>query len=192
MSLSKYKSSSPGAVYHLFNRGNHKQVIFESSDDYRLYRALVSKYCRAVNFSIISYCFMPNHIHLLVRQNGESSPAQLISRLHTSYAMFFNKKYGKVGHLFQDRYKQKIVGDDSYLPTLVSYIHLNPVKDGLIDQPGRYKWSSYNEYYYSGTSGGICDRKAIQDLGLTTLPSDTKLRQLAGEIDPTDTFESQN
>ncbi len=188
MSLSKYKVSAPGTLYHLYNRGNHKQMIFEVDDDYRLYRGLVRKFCRESNFSIITYCLMPNHIHLLVKQNGDIPPSKLMSKLHTSYAMYYNKQYGKVGHLFQDRYKQKIVSDEHYLLTLVCYIHLNPVKDGLIDIAHRYPWSGCREYRGLNTSRGICDWKEVESLGLNDLPAVAGQTKLARQIHPEDTF----
>jgi hypothetical protein len=103
---------------------------------------------------------MPNHVHLIVRQEGDMAPAKFISSLHTGYAMMFNKKYNLVGHLFQDRFKQKIISDDDYMKRLIAYVHLNPVKDDICNLPKEYRWSSYLEYARAGRSlniDGICD-----------------------------------
>lgn len=189
MSMSRYKISAPGTVYHLYNRGNHKQEIFQQTEDYQMYRGLFTKYCKNTDFSIIAYCLMPNHVHLLVRQNRDSSPAKLISRLHTSYVMYYNKKYGKVGHLFQDRYKQKILSDQDYLLTLVCYIHLNPVKDKLSLLPENYRWSSYIEYQNKGGWRQFCDRTAIESLGLSSLPPINDQTKLARGVDSQETFD---
>jgi putative transposase len=142
MGYSKYKESAEGCVYHIFNRGNQKQKIFYDDSDYRLYLSRLEKYSNDLSFQVLSYCLMPNHVHLLLKQKGEKNPAKLISALHTSYAMIFNKKYGKVGHLFQGRYKQKIVAEDEYLFQAMSYIYLNPVVDGLVKTANEYKWSN--------------------------------------------------
>ncbi len=189
MSTSRYKVSAPGTVYHLYNRGNHKQKIFETEEDYGMYRGLVRKYCKANNFSVISFCFMPNHIHLLVRQNGDFSPAKLMCRLHTSYVMYFNKKYKKVGHLFQDRYKQKIVNSDEYILTLSCYIHMYPVKDKLVDRPSRYRWSSYSQFRGEG-GRGICDMDTAESLGLRTVLTTDELTRIANRVERSETFES--
>lgn len=191
MGISKYKDSTQGAVYHLYNRGNRKQPIFEREADNRLYLGLLKRYCRETDFSVIAYCLMPNHIHLLVRQNGSVGPNKLMSRLHTSYAMYFNKEYRKVGHLFQDRYKQKIVSDNDFLIRLISYFHLNPVKDKISLTPEAYQWSSYGWYQQPNRKKrwGICDLEAVSQLGLETI---AKLdpKHLASQINSNDVFDS--
>lgn len=191
MGVSKYKDSSQGAIYHLYNRGNRKQIIFEQEKDFRFYLALLKKYSRESSFSIIAYCLMPNHVHLLVRQNATFSPSKLISRLHTTYAMYFNDKYKKVGHLFQGRYKQKIVSDDNYLAQLVSYFHLNPVKDKIVSSPEQYKWSSWAWHQQSERNKhwGICDNETVNQLGLKFI-SKSEAVQLAGQLNSRDVFES--
>ena len=88
---------------------------------------------------------------------------KFISSLHTSYAIYFNKKYGKVGHLFQGRFKQRIVKDDNDLLYLSCYIHLNPEADGLVQKVEYYQWSSYRDYI-GLRLGTLCDRTLIADL----------------------------
>jgi len=173
MGISKYKESAPGTVYHLFNRGNNKQNIFFEDSDYRFYLSILKRYKKETGFSLIGYCLMPNHVHLLVRQDQDFSPSKLISKLHTTYAMFINDKYKKVGHLFQGRFKQKIVSEENYLIQLISYLHLNPVKDGICSKPELYNWSSFNWYQQEPKSkrSGICDFDVITELGIKELAS---------------------
>ncbi|MEK7171235.1 MAG: transposase [Patescibacteria group bacterium] len=193
MGVSKYKESALGASYHLYNRGNGKQIIFFGDEDRRLYLGLLRKFAIETGFLVIAYCLMPNHVHLLVRQRGQDGPSKLISRLHTSYSMYFNKKFGKVGHLFQGRYKQKIVADDNYLVCLLSYIHLNPVKDQLTLKPESYEWSSYGEYrsiIVGGFSRRICDLEELEKLGIKVEQVVNKVDEFATKINSNDAFDS--
>lgn len=186
MNNSKYKESAQGTYYHLYNRGNQKKKIFLDDNDFRFYLKRLVRSCKKYGFTLISYCLMSNHIHLIVKQGGNISPAKLISSLHTSYAMMFNKKYKLVGHLFQDRYKQKIIEDDSYMKNLIAYIHLNPVKDKICNFPKEYKWSSYLEY--AKDLNGICDHKFVEEYGLKG-QSFKEFIKLAEQIAPDDAFD---
>jgi len=193
MGASKYKESAQGVTYHIYNRGNNKQKIFLEKSDYRFYLALLNKYSNDTNFSVIAYCLMPNHVHLLVKQNGEISPPKLLSKLHTSYAMYFNKKYRRVGHLFQDRYKQKVVINDNYLAQLICYIHLNPFNDGIVDLPEKYQWSSFGQYRQLGSKvaeNGICDVATIKFLGLDSARYLIEIEKLAALVAPSDAFDN--
>ncbi len=187
MNNSKYKQSAKGTFYHIYNRGNQKRKIFLDNNDYLFYLKKLDVLCKKYEFALISYCLMPNHIHLIIRQNGNISPSKFISSLHTSYSMKFNKKYNLTGHLFQDRYKQKIIKNDSYIKNLIVYIHLNPVKDKICNLPKEYKWSSYLEY--AKDIHGICDHKLIEDYGFKG-QSFEEFVELAEQISPQDAFDA--
>lgn len=146
MGNSRYKQYIKDAYYHVYNRGNSKQDIFLGSQDYSIYMNRLGRYAIKHAVSLVCYCLMPNHVHLLVRQNSNTPIYKFISSLHTSYSMYFNKKYNRVGHLFQDRFKQVQVISDEYLLHLSRYLHLNPVKEGLVERPEDYRWSSFKEY----------------------------------------------
>lgn len=158
-----YKNSSVGSFYHIYNRGNAKQPIFLEQGDYvffllRLRQNLKpngteGRFFRPLPtgaFTLISYCLMSNHYHLLIRQNSEIPTGKLIAKVCTSYSKYFNQKYGQVGHIFQDKFKQKEVLDNRYLLWLSAYIHLNPVEAGLVKNPGEYPWSSSVRYLERG------------------------------------------
>ena len=173
MGIEKYKESAKGEIYHLFNRGNKKQPIFLVEEDYLFYLTKLKLLSNKLHFSVLAYCLMPNHIHIIARQNTDTNPARFISCLHTSYAMFFNKHHKSVGHIFQGRYKQKTILDNEYLALVVSYVHNNPVKDHLVKQNREYLWSSYREYTAPQTISPsikkfeeICDIALIKQLGL--------------------------
>lgn len=143
------------------------------------------------DFAIISYCLMPNHVHLIVKQNDGYAPVKFISSIHTSYAIVFNKKYKTVGHLFQDRFKQKIIEDDDYMINLIAYVHLNPVKAGLCNFLKEYRWSSYMEYARADgvtDSKNICDRSFIEEYGIKGKTFEEFIR-MAGNISEEDAFD---
>jgi REP element-mobilizing transposase RayT len=164
-----YKESAPGMYYHAFNRGNAKQNIFVDDSDYLFFLLRLRQNLKpdgsegrhfrplpAGAFSLVAYCLMPNHFHFVIRQNIDLSTSALIGKLCTSYSMYFNKKYERVGHVFQDQFKQIPVKDDRYLLWLSAYVHLNPVKDGFADRVDRYRWSSIHEYLDRGADT-LCD-----------------------------------
>lgn len=147
-----------GGYYHVYNRGNNKQQIFLRDRDYYKYLEKLEEYLNKFDISLLVYCLMPNHVHLLLRQNGPKSISLLIQRLHTSYSKFFNSRYERVGHVFENRFKTKIIDRDEYLMHLSRYIHLNPRK--LVTKLPAYKWSSYNNYIGEG-SNKFTDTKFI-------------------------------
>lgn len=188
MGICKYKESSLGTYYHIYNRGNQKMEIFRDTNDYQIYLRKLVKFINRYNFSLISYCLMPNHVHLILKQLAEFAPSKLISSLHTSYAMIFNKKYNSAGHIFQDRFKQKIIADDEYMICLICYIHLNPVKDKLCKTPDQYIWSSYREY------AGLnkyprCDHQLFNNYSLKGQQFENLIRS-ANKIDERDAFDT--
>ncbi len=162
MGNSRYKQYIKGAYYHVFNRGNGKQDIFLDDQDYSIYMNRLGRYAIKRAVSLVCYCLMPNHVHLLIRQDSDTPLYKLISSLHTSYSMYFNKKYNRVGHLFQDRFKQAEATSDEYLLHLSRYIHLNPVKDGLVEKPEDYRWSSFKEYIMD-SKYNFCQKRVILD-----------------------------
>jgi len=160
MGISKYKIYYKGAYYHIYNRGNAKEDIFIEDMDYSVYLKRLDLYKEKHQVSIICYCLMPNHVHFLIRQNTDKPIYKFIQSLHTSYSMYFNKKYDKVGHIFQGRFMQKNINYDEYLLHLSRYIHLNPLLAGIVKRIEDYNWSSYGEYI-NKTSLGRCERDLI-------------------------------
>ena len=98
------------------------------------------------NFKLHAFCLMPNHFHLLIEQVNEVPVSKLISKLCTSYSKYVNKKYKRIGHVFQDQFKSVLVENNPQLMWTSAYIHMNPVKDKIVKHPEKYLWSSYNDY----------------------------------------------
>jgi len=154
------KNSYKGGYFHIYNRGNRKQNIFIEEKDYLNYLKRLRDYKDKYNIAVICYCLMPNHFHLLIRQDSDLPIYRFMHALHTSYSMYFNKKYNKVGHMFQNRFKQKEISKDEYFSKVTSYIHFNPAKDGLVDRIEDYQWSSYPDYI-GIREGTLCDKNVI-------------------------------
>ncbi|MCR5061278.1 MAG: transposase [Saccharofermentans sp.] len=139
------RMKSRSGIYHVMARGTDKQIIFEDTRDYIFFRKMLFRYSKEQNISIIAYCLMSNHFHLLIKdEQGELS--LFMKRLQLTYVKYFNDKYERCGHLFQDRFKSECVEDDRYLLTVFRYILNNPVKAGIC-RVEDYRWSSYSDYF---------------------------------------------
>ena len=112
------------------------------------------------NYTMHAYCLMDNHVHFLISE-GKDSIAKTMKRINVSYAYYFNKKYRRMGHLFQDRFRSEPIEDDSQLLAVARYIHLNPVAAGIVKKPANYKWSSYRAYTGKEEDELITDKEAI-------------------------------
>ena len=134
-----------GAFYHVIARGNQGQKLFREDQDYRLYLRFLKEYKTRWDFFLYAYILMPTHIHFLI-ETGEIPLSKLMQSLQFRYTRNFNLKYGTWGHLFQGRYKAILCERDSYFLELSAYIHLNPVRAGLVENPAAYPWSSYPSY----------------------------------------------
>ena len=131
--------------YHIITRGNQKQRIFREDRDYEEYLSRLRKYKKKHDFLLYGYCLMPNHIHLLGETKVAADLSRLMSSLQRSYTAYFNEKYVKVGHLWQGRFKSKVITKDKYLIDCINYIELNPVQANIVNNIWEYRWSSYNE-----------------------------------------------
>lgn len=135
----------PGAFYHVASRGNERKDIFKSRRDREKFceylESAISRYGAVVH----AYCLMGNHYHLLL-ETPEGNLSQVMRHINGAYTTYFNVKRKRVGHLFQGRYKAILVEADEYALELSRYIHLNPVRAGMVERPGQYEWSSYNDY----------------------------------------------
>lgn len=137
---------SPGAIYHLISRGNNRQTIFFREWDYRIYLRLVGDARQRFECTLLAYTLMTNHIHLMVQSDETVPISKFMQVIGTTYAMYVNKYYGRVGHLFQGRFHSVLVESDSQALELTRYIHLNPVRAGIVAHPAQYRWSSYRAY----------------------------------------------
>lgn len=131
-----------GAFYHVMNRGNRSQDIFQSLYDREKYFEYLATTVERFSIKVHTYCLMTNHYHLLV-ETTQANLSAAIKWLNGSYATYTNTKRQQCGHLFQGRFKSILVEADEYLKHLSRYIHLNPVRAKLSEKPSEYQWSSY-------------------------------------------------
>lgn len=145
MSRNARKDSLSGSkIYHIILKGINCQEIFFEDSDKKFFIKQLKEAKKLFKYEIYAYVLMTNHIHLLI-YDKEMNISEIIHRICTIYAMYFNRKYERIGHLFQNRFKSKCVESEIYLLNLVRYIHKNPQKDGIC-RMDQYRWSSYQEY----------------------------------------------
>ncbi len=145
------RMKSLSGVYHVIIRGINHGYIFEEEADYNCFLNILERYSKENVCDIYAYALMGNHVHLLLKDNN-SNISKMLKQLGVSYVLYFNRKYERTGHLFQDRFKSEAVERDSYLLTVLRYIHQNPLKAGLVKKMESYCWSSYPCYL---TGSGI-------------------------------------
>jgi putative transposase len=135
----------PGAIYHVMLRGNAKQPIFHKDEECRYFEKILAQELEQYSFELHAYCWMKNHVHMAL-QVKDRPLSKLMQNISQRYTYWVNKRYDRVGHLFQGRYKAILVDKDAYLKELIRYIHLNPVRANTVADPKDYLLSSHAAY----------------------------------------------
>ncbi|TRZ80036.1 transposase [bacterium] len=143
-------------IYHVISRGNNKIKVFYVGHDYRKYINSMTKNKQKYKFLLLAYALMPNHIHLMILTKKIGDLSHIMNSLSLSYSKWHNRRYGCVGHVWQGRYKGRIIKDDNDLLSCMAYIEMNPVRARLVNNPKAYKWSSCYERF-SKTKDQIID-----------------------------------
>lgn len=155
-------------IYHVVARGVGRQIIFEDDADRTRYLAELRR-CLvgdaggtgdADATALLAWCLMDNHVHLVV-DSGQGAPSRLMRDVGSAYALYFNERHDRVGHLFQGRFRSEAVDDEGYLLTVVRYVHQNPVRAGIVDACEDYPWSSYRAYAVPGMEDGLTSRERV-------------------------------
>lgn len=170
------REKSQNGIYHVMIRGIDRKDIFIDDSDYKMFLKIlkeskliqdeIDKERSIQSFRLYSYCLMSNHVHLLIQEIDETL-SQIIHRISIRYVMYFNTKYMRIGHLFQNRFKSEPCDDISYFLTLVRYIHQNPVKAGICQSAEQHPWNSWNEIRYAAGQpvtvnfADICDKEML-------------------------------
>ena len=134
----------PG-YYHIVNRGVERRVVFKDNDDYAYFIELLCHHSKNYNITIHNYCLMSNHYHLLI-EIAQENLSKFMRQLNSDYAVYFNKKYKRSGHLWQGRFKSWYVTDEAYLYTLILYIEQNPLKANMVKTVEEYPYSSAQHF----------------------------------------------
>jgi len=189
-SQGRMKNYIKGAYYHIYNRGVNKQEIFYEEEDYSRFLYKLEKYVTGTdpstknhkhNINLLCFCLMPNHFHLLVQNGSYRGIEKFMRSLCTSHSMYINRKYGRVGHLFQERYKAKMIKTDEHLMTTGLYIHSNP-KDGpeLLES---YPYSSLKYYTFDKGPSWIFTQPILSYLSLDKQKAVVEYKKLLGQTE---------
>ena len=164
----------PGMPAHIVQRGNCRQPVFFSDDDYAAYLRWLHEACLKHGCRIHAYVLMTNHVHLLITPNSRESISRTIQYTGRYYVCYVNRCHGKSGTLWEGRHKGCLISEDRYLLACMRYIELNPVRAGMVTHPANYAWSSYR----SNAMGKPCAMLEPHEVYLS-LGATPSMRQLA-------------
>lgn len=168
----------PGAVYHVTARGDRREAIFEEDEDREVFLEITGLALRRFDACALAYCLLGNHYHLVLhtRQGGLSA---LMRQINGVYTQAYNRRHGKVGHLFQGRFKAILVDRDAYLLEVCRYVDLNPVRAMMVADPADWPWSSYRALAGLAAPPAWLDTAAVQGYLLGRDPKDSRDRKRA-------------
>jgi REP element-mobilizing transposase RayT len=133
------------SIYHIYNRGVNKGLIFFNEKNYQ-YFIYKMAYHFQEKASVLAYCLMPNHFHLIIKVIDSNFIQKGLQPFMIAYSRAINNEQNRIGPLFQGHYQSNLIDDDSYLLECIKYIHLNPVKAGIVERPQDWQFSSYKQY----------------------------------------------
>ncbi len=133
----------PGQPLHVIQRGNNRDPIFATNEDYHFYLRCLQEAAEVQSLTVHAYVLMTNHVHLLVTPDTEISLSKTMQSVGRRYVQYFNHVYDRTGTLWEGRYKSTLIDSERYLLTCMRYIEMNPVRAGMVEHPSDYPWSSY-------------------------------------------------
>jgi len=134
----------PNQPQHVIQRGNNRDIIFVTDEDYHFYLQKLEDACKKYDCSLHAYALMTNHVHLLITPHSENGISKVMQYIGRYYVQYFNYHYKRTGTLWEGRYKATLIDSESYLLTCSRYIELNPVRAGMVKMPEDYPWSSFH------------------------------------------------
>ena len=180
----------PGVPHHLTQRGNDRRAVFLQDADYLKYLEFLCEYAGKFRVAVHGYCLMPNHTHLVLTPPEEKALARAIGRTHGRYAQYFNKTYGRSGHLWQNRFYSCALDDEHYWLAL-AYIDRNPSRARLVGDAGAYRWSSAAAHLGGTDETGLLDlitwreqMPAPRHVGVARAPAAARGRRPAADAAP--------
>jgi putative transposase len=144
----------PGMPHHITQRGNYRQQVFYRHDDRRLYLDMLREYARNLGVSIHAYCLMDNHVHMIATPHDETGLPRMLQRLHSEYARALHARLRRVGHLWQARYGSAAM-DEKHLWQAMVYVEQNPLRAGMVERAGDWRWSSAQAHLRNDDAGWL-------------------------------------
>ena len=172
---------SEADMYHVFLRGSGRQLIYEDDSDRQTFLRILADAADDTDAILYAYALMGNHYHLVVKSDYEKLPT-FAHKLNCTYAVYFNERHGREGHLFETRYKSQSIDDDAYFLEAIRYVHRNPVAAHICPDCN-YPWSSYADYVENTDQVGFFNRPAI--------PDTAKALEMLGGIEAFEDFHSR-
>lgn len=168
----------PQQPHHLIQRGNDRQVIFRDADDYTVFLKWLREAAKLYAVAIHAYVLMPNHVHLLVTPADMAGLGKMMQWVGRFYVPYFNRKYARAGTLWQGRFKATVIDSERYFMSCCRYIELNPVRAGMVADPGQYPWSSYAHHVGSKSDPFITGHPLYWALGNTPFEREAAYKEL--------------
>lgn len=168
----------PHQPHHIIQRGNDRQLIFRDTDDHSVFLNWLREASRQFKVAIHAYVLMPNHLHLLASPSEQEGLGRMMQWVGRYYVPYFNHKYGRVGTLWQGRYKATVIDSERYFMTCSRYIELNPVRAGIVSSPADYSWSSYMHHVGAKSDPLITDHSLYWALGNTPFDREAAYKNL--------------
>ena len=168
----------PGIPLHIIQRGNNRQSCFFADEDYLFYLDGLKEYAQSTGCSIHAYVLMTNHVHLLLTPSQSSSAGNLMQRLGQRYVHYINRTYKRSGTLWEGRFRSCVIQQQEYLFVCQRYIEMNPVRAGMVKQPGEYRWSSYQVNGQGKSSDLVTHHVLYRDLGQSSAERQLAYREL--------------
>lgn len=162
----------PGYPHHIIQRGNNRQAIFGATADYELLLALIDEHARKAQVAIHAYVLMSNHFHLLATPDTVEGIPQMMQAVGRRYVRNFNLRHGRTGTLWEGRYRSTLIQAERYLLACMVYMDLNPVRAGMVAEPGDYPWSSYHHYVGRRSDKLVTPHPLYWELGNTPFARD--------------------
>lgn len=169
---------APDEAQHAIQRGNNREPIFATEDDYRFYLDCLKKAAKAHGLSIHAYVLMTNHVHLLVTPDYEESLPRTLQSVGRRYVQYFNYTYRRTGTLWEGRYRATVIDSERYLLTCMRYIELNPVRASMVGHPVNYPWSSFAANAQGETDAMLTPHELYYRLGRSDGERQAQYRQL--------------
>jgi putative transposase len=162
-----------GLVYHVINRGNNRQTVFDGDGDFHAFLKAIADLKERKSFHLYGYCLMSNHIHLLIQPIQESI-SRIVQSLLVSHTQRYHRFHRSGGHVWQGRFKSPVIQDEDHLLTALRYIEANPLRAKIVERAGDYPWSSF-AYHGHGSNDPLLDPLVPYD-GLGARPATRQRR----------------